>query len=187
MRFSVSSVSYSSTFVGKVLDERPHLILETFIQLVLRAADAEHVRGQARAAVVLEDLQNLFALAEAVQEGRDGAEVDRVRSQPEQVAGDPVQLRHDHADVLRAGRRGHAQQFLDGFAVAQAVGDRRDVVHAVERGHELAVGLRLAQLLDAAMEIADDAFRIQHAFAVELQLHLQHAVRRRVLRPHADC
>ena len=25
-----------------------------------------------------------------------------------------------------------------------------------------------------------------HAFAVQLELHLQHAVRRRVLRPHAD-
>ena len=64
MRFSVSSVSYSSTFFGKVLDERPHLILKAFVELVLRAADAEHVRRQARAAVVLEDLQNFFALAE---------------------------------------------------------------------------------------------------------------------------
>ena len=76
------------------------------------------------------------------------------------MAGDPVQLRHDHADVLRARRRGDAEQLLDGFAVTETVGYRRDVVHAVERGHELAVGLRFAELLDAAMQVADDALRI---------------------------
>ena len=130
-------------------DECAHLILETFVDLVLRAADAKHVRRQPRAAVVFEDLQDFFTLAERVQEHCHGADVERVRAQPEQVARDPVQFRHDDADVLSARRRLNAKQLLDGFAISEAVGNRGDVVHAVQRGNELAVRLRFAQLLHA--------------------------------------
>src|SRR4029434_9255509 len=41
-------------FLWKVLDKGPDLILEPFIELILSPADAEHVRGQTRAAVVFE-------------------------------------------------------------------------------------------------------------------------------------
>ena len=65
------------------------------------AADAEGMRRKARAAVLLENLQNLFPVAEGIEQRRHGADVERVRAQPEHVAGDAVQLGQDDADVLR--------------------------------------------------------------------------------------
>ena len=162
------------------------VLLEAVVGLVEQAADAEGVRGEARAAVFLENLERLFALAEAVEHRRDGADIERVRAQPQQVAGDAVQLREDDADGLRARRRFHVQQLLDRQAVAQAVGDRRHVVHAVHVGIELRVGAVLGDLLHAAMQVADDALGAQHLLAVELEDDAQHAVRGRVLRAHVE-
>ena len=42
----------------------------------------------------------------------------------------------------------------------------------------------LGDLLDPAVEVADDALRIDDPLAVELEFHAQHAVGRRVLRAH---
>ena len=152
----------------------------------MRAADAKHVSRQARAAVIFENLQDFFALPKGVKKNGHGANVERVGAQPKQVARDPVQLGHDHTNVLRPRRSGHAEQFLDGLAISEAVGNRGDVVHAIQRGHELSVRLRLAQLFNAAMQISDHALGVDDPLAVELEFHLQHSVRRRVLRPHAD-
>ncbi len=146
MRFSCQQRLVLIDLLREVLDERPNLILETFIDLVLRSADAEHVRRQPRAAIVLENLQYLFALAKGVQEDGHRADIERVSTQPEQMAGDAVQLRHDDADVLRARRRRDAEHLLDGFAVSETIGNRRDVVHAIERRNKLAVGLMLRQV-----------------------------------------
>src|SRR5690348_7323995 len=60
--------------------------LDVFFQgvvgFVLEPADAKRMRGEARAAIFLENLENLFAFAEAIEERRERANVQRVRSQP---------------------------------------------------------------------------------------------------------
>ena len=152
----------------------------------MQAADAEGVGGEPRAAVLLEDLERLFALAEAVEHRRDGADIERVRAQPQQVAGDAVQLGEDHAHRLRARRRFDVQQLLHRQAVAQAVGDGRHVVHAVHVGVELRVGAVLGDLFHAAVQVADDAIGAQNLFAIQLEDDAQHAVRGRVLRAHVE-
>ena len=83
-------------------------------------------------------------------------------------------------------RRFDVQQLLHRLAVAQAVRDRRHVVHAVHVGIEHGVGAVLGDLLHAAMQVADDALGAQNFFAVELQDDAQHAVRGGVLRAHVD-
>ena len=170
----------------EVVDERPNLFFETVIDLVLKTADAKHVRGQARTAIIFEDLQNFFALAKAVQKDRHCADIEGVRGQPEQVAADTVQLGHDDTYVLSTRRRLDFEHFLDGFAVAETIRNRRNVVHPVQGRKELAVGLVLAQLFDATMQITDHAFGVQNTLTVELELDLQHAVSGGMLRPHAD-
>ena len=80
----------------------------------------------------------------------------------------------------------HVQQLLYRLAVAQAVRDRRHVVHAVHVGIEHGVGAVLGDLLHAAMQIADHALGAQNFFAVELQDDAQHAVRGGMLRAHVD-
>ena len=163
-----------------------HVLLEAVVGLVLQAADAEGVRGEPRAAVLLEDLEDFFALAQAVEHRRDGADIERVGAQPQQVAGDAVQFGEDHAHGLRARRRFHVQQLLDRQAVAQAVRDRGHVVHAVHVGVELRVGAVLGDLLHAAVQVADHALGAQDLFAVQLEDHAQHAVRGGVLRAHVE-
>jgi len=76
------------------------------------------VRGQARAAIVLEDLEDLFPLAEAEENGRDGTDVERVGAEPEQVRGDAVELGQDHAHGLGSRRDLDVEQLLDCHAVA---------------------------------------------------------------------
>ena len=144
------------------------------------------MRGQPRAAILLENLQDLFAVAEAVEQRRDRADVERVRAQPNLVAGDAAQLRQDDADVLRPRRSFHVQQLLDRLAVTQPVGDRGHVIHAVHVRIEHRVGAVLGNLLYAAMQVADDALGAQDLLAVQLQDDAQHAVRGRMLRPHVE-
>ena len=63
----------------------------------------------------------LLALAEAVPEHRDRAEVQRARPEPHEVAHDPVELEVDDAQVL--GALGHLdlEQRLDGAAEGHRV------------------------------------------------------------------
>src|SRR5262245_59258648 len=102
------------------------------------------------------------------------------------MTGNAVQFRHDDADVLRARRSGYSQQLLDGFTISKTIGYRRDVVHAIERRNKLSVSLIFTKLFNTAMEISDHALRIDDTLTVQLQLDLQHPVRGRMLRSHAD-
>ena len=162
------------------------VLFEAVVGFVQQPADAERVRGQARAAVFLEDVQRQLAFPHAVEQRRDGADVEGVRAQPDEVAGDAVQFGENDADRLRARRRLDAEQFFDRQAVAEAVGDRGDVVHAVHVGGELLIGPVLAEFFNAAVQVADHAVRAEDLFAVELQDYAQHAVRGGVLRPHVQ-
>ena len=102
------------------------------------------------------------------------------------MARNTIQLGHDHADVLRARRRRDTEQFLYGFTIAEAVGHRRDVIHPIESGNELAVRLRFAKLLHTAMQIPDHTLRVDDTFAIQLEFHLKHSMCGRVLGTHAD-
>ena len=171
---------------AKESEEVLHFLFEAGIGFVLQAADAEGVRGEARAAILFVDLENLFAVAEGVKQRRDGADIERVRAQPELVAGDAVQFGQDDAHILRARRRFHVEKFLHRLAVAQPVRDRGHVIHAVDVGIEHRIGAMLANLFDAAVQIADHAFQAENFFAIQAQNHAQHAVRGGMLRAHVD-
>ena len=171
---------------AKEIEEILHFLLEAGVGFVLQAADAESVRGQARAAIFLVDLENLFAVAEGIEQRRDRADIERVRAQPKLMAGHAVQFGQNHANVLGARRSFDVEQFLDRLAVSQAVRDRGDIIHAVDVGIEHRISAMLADLFDAAMQVADDAFEAQNFFAVEPQNHAQHAVGRGMLRSHVD-
>ena len=76
------------------------------------------------------------------------------------------------------------------FSTAEAVGGlvehRREVVHAGAERHALRPGAELHVLLDAGVQVADARAGLGHRLAVELEDEAEHAVRRRVLRPHVD-
>ena len=68
---------------------------------------------QARPGDRLVAVHQVLALAEAIQEHRHRADVERVRAQPQQVVQDPRDLVEHHADVLRAHRDFDPEQLLD--------------------------------------------------------------------------
>ncbi len=63
---------------------------------------------------MLKETQNIFALAEGVEENRQRPYIHGVRAQPHQVRIQPRKLIQQHADPLRAIGNLQLQQLLDG-------------------------------------------------------------------------
>ena len=80
----------------------------------------------ARAARELEQVQNVFAHVEGIEEGRDRAEVDAGRTQPDAVRRNAGQLAHEHANRLGSlgNRFADPEQLLDREHEAQRVAQR---------------------------------------------------------------
>ena len=135
---------------------------------------------------VFEQVLDALAFAERVHDRRHGAHVEGVGADEQEVAGDPVELGQDHAKVLRTLRHFQAHEPLDGPDEDVLVVEVGDVVEAVEQGDDLAVGLVLADLLGASVQVADVRAAADDALAVDRQHHAEHAVGRRVLRPHVQ-
>ena len=99
-------------FVDLRLHERNeilHVPFESVVRFILQSADAKSMRGEPSAAILFENLENLFAVAEGIEQRRDRADIERVRAQPELVAGDAVQLSEDDSNILRARGRFDAE------------------------------------------------------------------------------
>jgi hypothetical protein len=134
----------------------------------------------------LEQVEHLVALAQAVEEQRDGTQLDAGRAQEDQVAVDPVQLGEQGADPLRPLRHLDADQLLDGAHVGQLIGEEAQVVHPRGVGDALPVRLLLEVLLEPGVHVADVGVQADHHLAVEGDDQPQHAVRRRVVGPEVD-
>jgi hypothetical protein len=102
------------------------------------------------------------------------------------VAGDPVELEVDHAQVLGALRDLLLEQRLDRVAVRHRVGEVGEVVHPLDERDRLPVLLGLHRLLDAGVDVADDRLDLAHDLALERAEQAQDAVSRRVVRPEVD-
>ena len=75
----------------------------------------------------------------------------------------PHQLGEDRADVLAARRELDAQQLFDRVMPGDLVGDRRDVIHPIDDGDVLVEVEVFAELLEAAVQIADVGHRLDDA------------------------
>jgi hypothetical protein len=132
------------------------------------------------------DVEDELALAPAVEHDRDGTELEAGRRQPDEVRGDPLELHQQHAHDGRARRHLDAEQLLDAEAVDRLVEEVGEVVHPRDVGDALRPVAVLEVLLDARVQVADDDPVGHHRLALELEHHAEHAVRRRVLRPHVE-
>ncbi len=105
---------------GKGLDEGLHAVEEIERRLHGEAADAEVAGHHALAGYGLKEAQNIFALAEGVEEDGQRANVHGVRAQPDQVRIQARELGEQHADPLRASRE------FQGRAASRRPGSSRD-------------------------------------------------------------
>ena len=144
------------------------------------------MEGLARAADEIEDVEDLLAVTEAVEHPRRRAEIVRERPDKDQMAVDAIEFRHDDANVLRARRCLNPCKLLHGKRIAKIVVHGGNVVQTIRVGQPLRIRPIFEQLFDTAMEVAHDRRCLDDALAVEFELHLQHAVRRGVLRPHVE-
>ena len=171
---------------GSEIEELNHVALKALVSFVLAAADAEGMRGQPSAAILFENLQNLFPVAEGVKKRRHGADIESVRAQPKLMARQAIQFRENYPNIFGSRRRFDVEEFFDRFAVAQPVRDRGHIIHAVDVGIEHGVSAVLGNFFDPAMQVADHALRAQNLLAIQLEDHAQHSVGRRMLRAHVD-
>ena len=92
----------------------------------------------------------------------------------------------DHAQHLAALGDLDAEQPLGAERERDVVARRVEIVLAVGPRDDLIVLAVLADLLEAAVQVADVRNAAHDRLAVELEHEAQHAVRRRVLRPDVD-
>ncbi len=135
----------------------------------------------------LEDPQNVLALAEAVEKDGHRADVQRVRSQPYQVAVQALKFDQHHAHPLRLGRDlDIADQLFHRQRVDQIVRQVREIIHAIGQRHHLLPGFDLALFFDAGVQEPDVGNRLENGLAVQLQHDAQHAMRGGMLRTHVQ-
>ena len=99
---------------------------------------------------------------------------------------DAVQLDGDDADVFGPQRHLDAGELFHRHRPGVVVVHRRQIVEAIGVADVLVVGEVLADLLLAAMQIAQVRDGFEHHLAVGAQDDAQHAVGGRVLRAHVD-
>ena len=171
---------------GECLHELLHSLEPAEGGLEGQAANAEIAGHHALAGHHFEDVEDIFALPEAIEKDGHGSQVNSVASQPNQVALDARQLSQQNPYPLGAGRDFDIQQFLNREAKAQIVGERSEVIHPVCERDALRVSLVLEGLLEASVEVADVITGANNRLALEFEHHAQYPVGRGVLRPHAQ-
>ena len=170
------------------LEEEQHVVAPAFGQVGGNATGTDEVVVHPQAGDLLEETQDLLALAPAVDHHADRTKVHAVGRHEQQVAAHAVQFaeQHPHPDGALGNVAVDTQQLLGGHAEDEFVVQRAEVVHAGDVGAALYVRQVLALLLHAGVQVADDRLATQHGFALQLQHQAQHAVGAGVLRPHVD-
>ena len=110
---------------------------------------------QSRSAHPIENIEDLLAIVESVQERSKTAQVHHVGPEPEQVARYPVEFRCDHADVLGAFGDLDSGKLLHGENEPVVVDHPGQVVHSAGIGEKLAVKPIFTHLLMSAMAVSD--------------------------------
>ncbi len=159
---------------------------ELVVQVAVHAADPEVVEQHPLPGDRGQHLHDLVALDEAVQDRGQAAQVQRHPALEQRVAGDPVELAGEHPDVLRPARHLDVQQLLERHHGRPLHEQRADVLERVELADDVVEVRGLAQLLDAAVEIAEHRVQVHDPLAVDLEHDAQHPVRGWVLGAHVE-
>ncbi len=127
-----------------------------------------------------------FALAEGVEDRRDGSEFQGIRAQEHQVVEHPVQLCQQGPAPGGTFGHVHVEHRLDSERDADLVAERGQPIVAVGQHHDLAIVAHLKEFFGAAVHVADDRLGGHDALAVGGDLQSQHPVRGRMLRADVE-
>src|SRR5215470_8486517 len=101
------------------------------------------------------------------------------------MAGNALQLRHEHADKVQTCREvREPHELFYGQYIAQLLAHSADIVHAVSIGDHLGIGHRFSVFFKAAMQIPDMRSNVLHQLSVQRELQPQHTMGTGMLRSH---
>ena len=151
------------------------------------AADHVEAIGLTVAGEFLGQVHGLLANAEELLEAGIEAGVVRCEADVEQVRVQALDLEHDGADVLCAGRDVDALGALDGLGVGHRVGAAANTADTVgKERHGVIVQARLGDLLHAAVHVEQAVVGIDDRLALHEQAEVAGLVGGDVQRSHGD-
>ena len=156
--------------LGKNIYKFLQAVHKTARHVLPHAADSRVGQGKACAAQVFKQVEQHFALAEAVQKNRHGPNIQRVGGKPKQVRTQARHFASNGAYVAGAQRRFHTQQLFYRKAVARVVGYGGDVVEPVGEGEGLRVGEGFGHFFKATVQIAHLRVAAQNGFALKFKV-----------------
>ena len=163
-------------------DELLHALHKVRVNVGHHAANRVVVQDEASATRFLEDVENLLAVAETVEESRRGTKVLAETAEEQDVRVDTLQLVHNRTDHLHAVAHLHAHGLLDTHTERVAVLHRAEVVKAVRQRQRLRVSHLLADLLHTTVNVAQVRVDLADAFTLQRHTEVKHTVGRGVLR-----
>ena len=159
---------------------------ELVIEVAIDTADTQVVEEQLLARQRGQHLDDLVALDEPIQDGRQAAQVEGQPADEERVAGDAVELPGEDTDVLRAARHLEVEQLFRGQDRQGLAEHRGDVLERIAVADGVVPVAVLADLLDAAVQVAEHGVEVDDALTVDLEDDPEHAVRGGMLRAEVD-
>jgi hypothetical protein len=148
-------------------------------------ADPQVVVQQPGTTDPLKQVENFLAVAEAPQEGRNGPNVQPICANGQQMAGNALQLSHEHTDIVQTRWQVcEPHELFHGQYIAQLLAHSADIVHTVSIGNHLRIGHRFSVFFEAAVQIPNMRPDVLHQLSVQRKLQPQHAVSTGMLRSH---
>ena len=131
---------------------------------------------------IFQNVHHRFAVAPGVHEQRVEPGLVGGHAKPEQVAVESLQLGHQHANRLGAGRGGDTRQLLHAQHVGQGVNVRANAADAFQQVQILRPGARFGCFFDAAMGIAQPHRAVGDNLAIHGKFKVGRFFQGRVLR-----
>ncbi len=165
------------------VDAAADLVGQLLVYVALDAADQVGRVVDAVARHRLEEVHHGLAVAPRVHEERVETALVGAYPEPEQMAVDPLELRHDDANGLGPRRHFDASELLDRERIGHRVDVGTDSAHPLEHVHALDPVVLLDALLDPTVDVAETDGSLGDDFSVDGYGKVRRFLERRVLRP----
>ena len=167
-------------------DKFLYLLYEVRCDVVLYTTNGVVVLNQASAGGCLEDVENLFTVAETVEESGQGSQVHAETREEQQVRVDALQFIHNGTDVLYSFAHFDAHRFFDTHTQGVAVLVCAQVIQAVGQCQCLWIGKAFAHLFDASVDVTAVYVQLLDDFPFQTYTETEHTVSGRMLRTDVD-
>ena len=162
--------------LGQLLHGLGHNLMPAARRFQCQSANANIAGHHALTREHFEDLQNFFALAEAIEVDGHSAYIQGVRSKPGEMAADARKFAQHDAHPLGHGGYFKTQQTFHSQRITEVIVEVGKVINTISKRRALLIFLNLKLLLNAGMQIADIRFGAGNNFAVQFEDHTQNAV-----------